>query len=189
MGLGGAEAFDADPDAYRKQIIESYMGLFEKAADEGYNEYQQTLEAKQKGDPRSWQIKLMSDANIAKGAQQTAQEYFSKGAKDPSQIITLANSLVKQGSFNTGLGMARNYINKMEDMELTEENIKNVIRDFNIIPDALYLNDDPDKAYPVGSEQELYQTLLRLNGISPKREMEVRVYTGSGTAAGDSIFS
>lgn len=188
MGLGGAEAFDADPDAYRKKIVESYMSLFDQAANEGYNEYQQTLAAKSQGDPKQWQIKMMSDANIAKGAQQYAQEYFAQGAQNPNTIINYANSVVKQGSFNTGTGMVINSLNR-DGIDVTEKNIKQRIKDFNIIPDALYLNEDPNKAYPIGSQQELYQTLLRLNGISPKREMEVRVYTGGGSASGDSIFS
>lgn len=191
MGLGGSEAFDADPNAYRKKIVESYMGLFEQAANEGYNEYQQTLSAQQKNDPKAWQIKLMSDANVAKGAQQYAKDFFSKGAPNPNLIIQKANSLVKQGNFDTGLNTVKNLIeqNPEEYGDPTPENIKKYMKQFNIIPDALYLNQDINKAYPIGSEEELYQTLLRLNGISPKREMEVRVYTGGGSASGDSIFS
>lgn len=191
MGLGGAEAFDANPDAYREKIVESYMSLFDEAANEGYNEYQQTLAAKSQGDPKQWQIKMMSDANIAKGAQQYAQEYFGQGAQNPNAIINYANSVVKQGAFDTGLNTVKNIIAQDPEKygDPTPENIKKYIKQFNIIPDALYLNQDINKAYPIGSEEELYQTLLRLNGISPKREMEVRVYTGGGSASGDSIFS
>lgn len=189
MGLGGAEAFDADPDAYREKIVESYMGLYEQAASEGYKEYQQKLQAQQKGDPKAWQIKLMSDANLAKGAREYAKDFFSKGAADPSSIIQYANSMVKQGNFSTGLDMVVNLLEQDPEKEATPENIKKYTKMYNIIPDALYLNQDYNKAYPIGSEEELYQTLLRLNGISPKREMEVRVYTGGGSASGDSIFS
>ena len=191
MGLGGAEVFDANPDAYREKIIESYMGLYEQAASEGYKEYQQKLTDQQKSDPKAWQIKLMSDANLAKGVRQYAKDFFSKGAADPSSIIQYANNLVKQGNFDTGLNTVKNIIAQDPETygEPTPENIKKYIKQFNIIPNALYLNQDINKAYPVGSEEELYQTLLRLNGISPKREMEVRVYTGGGSASGDSIFS
>lgn len=189
MGLGGAEAFDTDPNAYREKIVESYMGLYEQAASEGYKEYQQKLQDQRKGDPKAWQMKLMSDANVAKGAQQYAKDFFSKGAADPSSIIQYANSLVKQGNFSTGLDMVVSLLEQDPEKEATPENIKKYTKMYNIIPDALYLNQDYNKAYPIGSEEELYQTLLRLNGISPKREMEVRVYTGGGSASGDSIFS
>ena len=127
--------------------------------------------------------------NISGTTHEYAKDFFSKGAADPSSIIQYANSLVKQGNFSTGLDMVINLLEQDPEKEATPENIKKYTKMYNIIPDALYLNQDYNKAYPIGSEEELYQTLLRLNGISPKREMEVRVYTGGGSASGDSIFS
>lgn len=44
MGLGGEAEYDANPEAYKQQLIDSYMNLFENAANDSAQRYQAKLE-------------------------------------------------------------------------------------------------------------------------------------------------
>lgn len=46
MGLGGEEEYDANPDAYQQRIVDSYMNLFENAANESEARYKSKLGGK-----------------------------------------------------------------------------------------------------------------------------------------------
>lgn len=46
IGLGGEAEYDANPEAYKQRLIDSYMGLFENAANDSHSRYQQKLAAK-----------------------------------------------------------------------------------------------------------------------------------------------
>lgn len=187
MGLGGSDAFDANPDEYRKKIVESYMGLFDKAANEGYQEYQQALSDRRNSDPKQWEQKLLGDATL----YQNINEFANSGQiSDINNVISVANRAVKGGTFRTGNELARILLKQDNggSKEPSSAEIKKAMNDFGMNPNTLYLNDDYKKGYPIDTPANIKSTLLRLYGISPKRETEINTYTGGGPAAGDSIF-
>ena len=186
MGLGGEAEYDANPEAYKQKLIDSYMGLFENAANDSYSRYQQKLQQQGGGNKgvKQWELQLQSDANLYSQISDFAR---SGRSAQPKQIITLANQLSKDGTFSSGYNLTKRLL-AQEGEDTSPESIKAKMEEYGINPNSLYKNDDYTKAYPI-EPQYLESTLLGLAGLSPRRQSEIRSAFGQTTsAAGDSIF-